>query len=263
MIAVLTLLFAIVTSLLVVRVATVALVLTGLSSDLARFEARSAFTGSGFTTKDSEKVVNHPVRRQIIMMLMVLGNAGIVTVISSLVLSFTTEDDGTWHDSIQFRLIALIGGILVLWYFAHSKWVDRQLSTIIRWALKRFSRLDVNDYVGLLHLGSDYSVVEMYVDEGNWMADKSLMELRLSDEGVLVLGIEKLAGSYAGAPKGKTRLGVGDTLLVYGPHQLIEELDKRRADFSGYQAHRRAVQKQRQQRETPDEEQSSVPTSNA
>jgi hypothetical protein len=258
-IAVLTLLFAIVTSLLVVRISTVALVLTGLSPDLARFESRSAFTGSGFTTRDSEKVVSHPVRRQIIMMLMLFGNAGIVTVISSLVLSFTTEDDGSWHESILMRTVALLGGLVVLWLVAHSSWIDKQLSRAIVWALKRFTKLDVNDYVGLLHLGSDYSVVEMHVDDGNWLVDKTLMELRLSDEGVLVLGIEKSNGCYIGAPKGKTRMELGDTMLVYGPHDIIEELDKRRADFSGYLAHRRAVQKQKQQADPAEEVVSPLP----
>ena len=62
------LLATVIVSLLVVRVATEALVLTGLSRDLARFEARSAFTGTGFTTQDSAKVTNDPVRRRIIMM---------------------------------------------------------------------------------------------------------------------------------------------------------------------------------------------------
>jgi hypothetical protein len=75
---IISLLVVLVLSLLVVRIATVALALTGLSQQLARFQARSAFTGSGFTTAESEKVVAHPVRRRIIMVLMLLGNAAII-----------------------------------------------------------------------------------------------------------------------------------------------------------------------------------------
>ena len=40
-------------SVLAVRVATTALTLTGISRDLAQFQALSAFTGSGFTTAES------------------------------------------------------------------------------------------------------------------------------------------------------------------------------------------------------------------
>ncbi len=88
MVAVLSLLIVLTFSLLIVRIATVALTLTGLSSESAGFQARSAFTGTGFTTRESEAVVNHPLRRRIVMLLMILRNAGIITAVSSLILSF-------------------------------------------------------------------------------------------------------------------------------------------------------------------------------
>ena len=46
LVPVISLLIVIVISMLVVRIATVALTLTGLSQPLARFQARSAFTGA-------------------------------------------------------------------------------------------------------------------------------------------------------------------------------------------------------------------------
>jgi hypothetical protein len=58
-------------SLLVTRIATEALALTGLSRTSASFQARSAFTGSGFTTQESEAVVQHPVRRRIVVLVRV------------------------------------------------------------------------------------------------------------------------------------------------------------------------------------------------
>jgi hypothetical protein len=63
-------------SLLIARVATVALALTGLSREAARFQARSALSGTGFTTSEAEAVVNHPVRRRVVMSLMLLGAPG-------------------------------------------------------------------------------------------------------------------------------------------------------------------------------------------
>ncbi len=62
--------FAIITtlglSLVVARVAAKALILTGLDEGVAHFQARSAMTGTGFTTEESESVVNHPIRRRIL-----------------------------------------------------------------------------------------------------------------------------------------------------------------------------------------------------
>ncbi|MCX6005379.1 MAG: potassium transporter TrkA, partial [Chloroflexi bacterium] len=41
----------------------VALEATGMQRSRAHFQALSALSGTGFTTKDSEAVVNHSVRR--------------------------------------------------------------------------------------------------------------------------------------------------------------------------------------------------------
>ena len=71
-----------------------ALPLTGLSKDLAEFQAISAFTGSGFTTRESEEVMNHPLRRRITMHLMLLENAGIVIAASSMIISFVNHNTG-------------------------------------------------------------------------------------------------------------------------------------------------------------------------
>lgn len=247
MIPIVSLLVVLVFSLLVVRVATVALTLTGLSQQLARFQARSAFTGAGFTTTESERVVQHPVRRRIIMTLMLLGNAGIVTAVSSLMLSFigTTEAEGM-TGALWFRMSALTLGLCVLWTVAHSSWVDRRMSHTITWCLKHWTNLEVRDYANLLHLSGNYAVVELEVEEADWLADRELVQLKLSDEGVLVLGIEKAEGKFLGAPRGQTKLDAGDTVIIYGPRDVLVDLDERRAGSTGNWDHHKAVDKQRQ-----------------
>ena len=57
-------------SFLVTRIGSVALSLTGMAQDSARFQAKSAYTGVGFTASESEQVVDHPVRRLICSALM-------------------------------------------------------------------------------------------------------------------------------------------------------------------------------------------------
>lgn len=48
----------------ITRIATIALTHTGLSRQTARFQARSAFTVVGYTTSESEKLVNHPKEKE-------------------------------------------------------------------------------------------------------------------------------------------------------------------------------------------------------
>ena len=55
-----------------VRLAVVALRLTGLPEQNAKFQAMSALTGTGLTTTEAEMIVNYPIRRKIIAWLMIL-----------------------------------------------------------------------------------------------------------------------------------------------------------------------------------------------
>lgn len=243
MVAILTILIVLIFSLLIARIATVALTLTGLSRESARFQARSAFTGVGFTTGEAERVVNHPVRRRILMLLMLLGNAGIVTAIASLVLTFVgVNSTSNW----LWRFVFLALGLSILWFVATSRWIDRRLTPLISWALKRWSDIDVRDYARVLHLAGDYGVIELQVEEQDWLAERTLAELDLPHEGILVLGIQRQNGDYIGAPKGQARIKAGDTVIMYGRSPVLADLDERRSDWSGDVAHQRSIAEQRQ-----------------
>ncbi len=230
-------------SLLVTRIATEALTLTGLSRSSAGFQARSAFTGSGFTTDESEKVVNHPVRRRIIMWLMFLGNAGIITVVSSLVLTFISTDG--FNDGLP-RFLLLFLGIGLLWLVATNPAFNRFITRWVRVALRRWTDLDVRDYASLLHLKGDYQVMEIQVEAGDWLANKRLAELNLREEGIVILGIQRSDKTYIGAPHGSTCISAGDLLILYGRKLGLMELDTRGAGATGEQAHENAVTAQQQ-----------------
>ena len=239
LIAILSLLVVVAVGLLVVRIGTVALVLTGLSKELAHFQALSAFMGVGFTTSESEQVLTHPVRRRIMRMLILLGNAGFVATVSSLIPLFVSGDEST--TSFWTKLLWLCCGLALLWVISASKYIDRQMSYLIGQALKRWTKLDVQDYRGLLQLDAGYTVSEMNVEPGAWVAGRSLMELRLGDEGVQVLGMRRADGEFLGAPTGRTYIRKGDTLIVYGKVEHLAELDQRRADAVGDMAHETRV----------------------
>ena len=237
-IAISSLLVAVSLSLLITRVAAMALMLTGLSKESARFQARSAFSGCGFTTSESESIVNHPVRRRIIMLLMLLGTAGIATVAATLMVTLLAAGQSNrWLPT----LLLLAAGLSMLSFIARSRWVERQLNRVIAYALRRWTQLEVRDYVAVLHLQSGYAVTEMRVGATDWLAGKSLATLRLPDEGVLVLGVIRAGGVYVGAPTADTEIQPDDLLILYGPIDRIQELDQRRAGLRGDKAHQEAV----------------------
>src|SRR5436190_23190562 len=157
-------------SLLITRVGTTALVHTGLSRQVARFQARSAFFGVGFTTSESESVVNHPVRRRIVLWLVLLGNAGIVTVLASVVLSASSGGGLTTG-----KAAALAAGLAVLGLLARSRALTRAIDV----ALERWTDIEVRDYADLLQLSGDFTVSELKVQPEDWLAERSLGELHL------------------------------------------------------------------------------------
>lgn len=241
MIAIATLLLVVTISLLVTRVATVILTASGLSRQAAQFQARSAFTGSGFTTSESERVVDHPLRRRVIMALMLLGNAGIVAAASTTILGF--RHGGIGHQG--WRLLELVAGLLALVWVSRSAWVDRRLTRLIGLVIERHTNLPTRDLAGLLELSGEYAVNELAVGETDWIAGRRLHDLGLRDEGAVVLGVTRTNGRYLGAPTADTVLHAGDILIVYGRGELLCELDDRPAGPDGDLAHTAAVARQR------------------
>lgn len=240
MLSIVSLLIVLTLSILVTRIATVALTHTGLSRESAKFQARSAFTGVGFTTNESEKVVNHPIRRRILLLLMLLGNAGVVTAVSTLIISFVnTSQSGSGE--LLWRIVLLVSGLVLLWSLAASRWVDRHLSNLVTRALKRYTRLRVQDFAKLLHLAGDYQITELQVETEDWLAEHALANLGLRDEGIMVLGITRTDGRYIGAPDGETFIRAGDTLILYGRAGVMEDLDQREPGFKGNMAHHQKI----------------------
>lgn len=212
-------------SLLAVRIGAVAFEMTGLSRDVAAFQAQSAFTGVGYTTEEAERAVAYPARRRVVRALMLAGNVGTVTAISSLVLSFVGGPR-----TAPLRLAIIVGFSLGLFALARSQRFDRAITPVIERTLDRVSEFDVHDYTALLHLHRDYRVADVTVREDGWLAGETLADLDLPSEGVVVLGVRRGDGTYVGAPPADVRLHPGDTLIAYGKADRLRELAARSAD---------------------------------
>ncbi len=235
--AIIVLIIILCVNLLVNRIATVALTFTGMSREMARFQSRSAFCTVGFTTNEAESVVNHPVRRRIIMLLMLAGNAGFVGIIVTAVSSLGGESP----IPSTGKILMVVGVLGILWAIGSSKWIDDKLFRLISWTLKRVSNLEAYDYHALLHLQEGYYITTIEVGDEDWLKGRSLAQLRLADVGVTVLGIKRANGTFVGAPIGGAIIRNADTLIVYGVRESIERLDRQRDDPEGWDKHQQIV----------------------
>lgn len=156
MIAAISLFGVLTLSVFVVRVSAVALRLTGLPESDARFQARSAFTGTGFTTSESEALVNHPLRRRIISLLMIVGSLGMVSVVSTVIVSLV--DARTSADSTLDQILWLLAVLVVLWFVALNPLADRVMCGAIGRLLSKQTLFRLNDPTVLLQLPAGYRV---------------------------------------------------------------------------------------------------------
>ena len=101
--------------------------MTGLSQVVSPFQARSALSGAGFTTEETEQIVATPGRQKIASILILLGNVGVVTGLGALVLSFSNGGGIT--------VIYIIDGSLVLLGIACSHWLRDLTTPLIQCAL--------------------------------------------------------------------------------------------------------------------------------
>jgi len=210
-------LLAILISFLFVRAASIALMMTGLDKNKARFQALSAFTGTGFTTKEAESVVNHPQRRKIMRWLMIMGNAGVITVIVTATSSLATSQGYL----LPLNILMLIVGILLIYKLAKYRGFTRKWEHFIEKKLIKSPAFEESATEDLLHFLEGYGLVKKIILEESPLHGKSLVEAKLSEKGILVLGIER-EKNWIPTPKASEIIKNGDDLVVYGPLKILK-----------------------------------------
>ena len=200
--------FTIVVSFIVIRIGTIAFELTGLERSLARFQALSCFTGTGFTTKETELIMNHRQRRRIVMTLMVLGPIGFITILGSVLLSIGEK-------VIIRQLVAIILLFIIILLITRSEKVMSLFHRGVEKQLRKrkYPRRIILEQV--LQLSKDYGVCEILIGKNSKSADKPLSATDFKEKGFMVLAIERKDGLLA-VPKGSDVLREDDVLIVFG-----------------------------------------------
>lgn len=221
-----------VVSLLIVRIGAIALRMTGLSREVADFQALSCFFGVGFTTRESEMIVSHPVRRRIASHLIVIGNIGVITAFGALAVTFM-QSEPDWLDellggevgSVPFilRIGVLVAGVAAIVLIFRLGFFRRVLEHAIQRTLERAGVIHAMDLDTMLRVGHGFVVSEFEIDPGHPLIGKTLGEAMLGQRGVLVLGIQREYQSYDGAPSRRSVILQGDVLTVYGKEKAVAE----------------------------------------
>jgi MFS family permease len=212
------LLMAILVSFVIVRIGAFALHLTGMEPGVASFQALSAFSGTGFTTRESERVVNHRSRRRIITILIILGNAGLVTIVATLVASFTQVTGYSWF---FIRLAMILVGIFLLYSIIIRSKIANSLLERLRKPLMKRITIEAPPYEELLHIGGRWSVNLVTIRKDSKYVGASLAEVASTVDRVHILGIDRISG-FVSSPGSDQKIETGDRILVYGSEESMK-----------------------------------------
>lgn len=221
--SVLALLIIVLLALVVVQLGTNALVLTGMSRTAAQFQAASAFFGVGFTTAEAEMVVSHPARRRVILRLIIAGNVGLTSAMTTLIVTFVQRGDLPLAQNLMLAVILLLS-VLALGLLFKFRVVKGPIDFLQRRFVERGGVAKAVDYEVLLKASYGFCVSDFEIVEGHPLAGKALWESRPSDEGIVILGIYPKGREFMGAPGKDARVEAGDTVMVYGAEMAVKKM---------------------------------------
>jgi hypothetical protein len=222
-----------VVSFIVVRIGAIAFQLTGLEWSLAKFQALSCFTGTGFTTREAELITSNKQRRKIASVLIVLGNAGLVIMISTLASSLVPQQTifsklsksflpfAVPDDLVKWVNLGIVVVIVYLIYkiFTHEKFA-RKLTNFLRKKLIKkeiFKRVSFEELV--LATGG-YGVSRIEVSAGSPILNKMLAKSDLRKRDITVLAVVRGEQTIPNPPA-DTEILLGDELVCFGKLENI------------------------------------------
>ena len=202
----------------IVRVATVILKLTGMDEGTARFQAISAFTGTGFTTAAAETILDDKLRSKTVSVLMVLGKVGIVSVIASLFLSFGKDDLA----ADLSKAVIILAFITILYKITTLKGFSRALNKFIEKRIITRGFIKQKTLEELFSLPKGYGLAQLAITGKSKEVGLTLAEAGFIKRDILVLSIERKEQLISFPHAGDT-ISKGDKLLCYGLINNIKE----------------------------------------
>ncbi|MFA7676765.1 MAG: TrkA C-terminal domain-containing protein [Candidatus Omnitrophota bacterium] len=214
-------------SFVVVRIGAVALQLTGLEWSLAKFQALSCFTGTGFTTRESELITASPQRRRIASALIILGHAGLVTLIATFANSLRPNTllpqftipflhlvfPSSFLPWINLTII-VIAVYIIYRVLLHSR-LGRGLTAFLQRKIISKRVVSQVSFEELLVATGGYGVSQIGVCDRSPVLNKTLLEAGLRQRGVTVLVVER-KGQVFPNPSADTKIILGDKLICFG-----------------------------------------------
>lgn len=205
---------------LLIEILSIVLKLTGLELSKARFQVISILTHTGFTTRESELIVQHPTRRKIASVLMIVSYVAQITLITLLFNVLTQATRNILGTAIALFIMAAFV-VLVTQSKKLSNWFDQVTEKLLKKRIQKSASGDRIEQV--LNLSPEFSIYGLLVDTDSLICDKTLSELKLKEHFIQILKIDR-GSEVIDFPLADTRLLAGDRLIVYGKIDALTQM---------------------------------------
>lgn len=190
--------------------------ITGLDMEKARFQVISIITHTGFTTRESELISQHPIRRKMISYLMLLSYVSQATFFT-LLFSAIKEND-------LLYLLLLVGSIflLLLIILKTSNIILKFEPILTKFISKKWMKtLSSKSLENILYINDEYEVIELIVNTSNPLCNIYLRDLTI--DYIKILLIDK-GHEIIPTPNGSDFIEQGDRIVVYGKCGSLNKL---------------------------------------
>ena len=205
---------------------------TGLQDEKARFQVISILTGCGFTTQESETVLNNRIRRNLARVTMLFGYVFNITIVSSLVNIFLSMKQTQFKNSVIGLTIPMVV-ITFIMIFLKVPAVRVKIDVGLEKFAHRIIKNDGRNTIMLLdHIGDEAIAVVKINEVPEQYVDVPLLHSRIKEDlDLLVLATEPEGGTAEPA-SGRTVFHVGDKVTMYGDYETIAKAFNARERFT-------------------------------
>lgn len=206
--------------LLITEIISIIFKITGLNINTARFQIISIITHTGFTTKESELISQHPTRRRIASYLMIISYGAQISMISILVSMLKDS-----RQSILILLAALLIMVLLLVVITRSKYMLLKLENLLEKIILRQMKINkkYRPVDEVLKLNNDFGVSEIFLNESSSLVGITLKNTGLKQKYIQVLNVDR-GSEIIHFPDPNFTFQAADKVLVYGKIDAINEL---------------------------------------
>ncbi|MCP3761575.1 TrkA C-terminal domain-containing protein [Domibacillus sp. A3M-37] len=201
---------------LVIEISVIAFTLTGLEKEVARYQAISMLTGTGFTTDESQLIIDHPIRRRISMFLILFGAFSLAVIISAI--TNILSDDLRLN-----KLIMISAGLLIIFILGKTPMTKKLFQNRFEYEMKK--NLDISELPikEALFLDEDDVVTDVVIEKNSRLDGKKVKDVFKEGWDVNLLFIKRGEMNIRKKLASET-IQAGDKLYLYGNRQVIEDL---------------------------------------